>query len=584
MKRTVSTSILLLLATSMWAQLNELMMVEYVDWTTGSGMAIKIHNPTGEAIDLSTYTLNIHNNGSIAPTSAGSLMGMLAAGDNVIVANSSYETECPESVDIVLGLSGVNDEDVVTLFNDGEIVDAVGALGYTENYQVNGEIIENSLKWVKLVREEANCIRYTSNDGQSVNSWPTSPDVNFTGWQVQEVTCLDPSVAYEFSGATIQVDTTICEGDSLFVAGEWRTEAGLYNDTLTNQFFCDSIISTNLQIVEGGIQESQVSLCAGDSIFLEDAWQTTSGVYSDTLFTEPCLAVEQVEVTVQDVEVEELLLQDCEAVEYDGEIYESSEVIADTLVSVAGCDSVYRIVDIVIEQLELNITGETVACGGETIELGTAQGNEVSWSTGEESESISVAPDSTQWISATLQENGCTVMDSVMVEVSDSELTISPGGQITIQIGDTVSAGLNVVGAVTSVSWEPAQFISDSTSFSPLLFPVNSGNFVASGTDVYGCTVSDTLFVEVMIPEFEVKIPNIITPNNDDRNDRLVIEGLTEQNSLWIFDRWGREVFAASPYENNWDGEENHGTFYVILKVSQYGESEEYTGTVTVVD
>ncbi len=49
---------------------------------------------------------------------------------------------------------------------------------------------------------------------------------------------------------------------------------------------------------------------------------------------------------------------------------------------------------------------------------------------------------------------------------------------------------------------------------------------------------------------------NVVTPNSDGKNDFLVIRGLDNYpgNKLNIYDRAGRKVFAATDYQNNWNG------------------------------
>ena len=73
-------------------------------------------------------------------------------------------------------------------------------------------------------------------------------------------------------------------------------------------------------------------------------------------------------------------------------------------------------------------------------------------------------------------------------------------------------------------------------------------------------------------------IPEVFTPNGDLYNATFEIKGLDSypKNSLQIFNRWGNEVYKASPYKNDWVGTPNvagktgsdklpTGTYYYIL-------------------
>ncbi|WP_310395174.1 gliding motility-associated C-terminal domain-containing protein [Hymenobacter sp.] len=68
-----------------------------------------------------------------------------------------------------------------------------------------------------------------------------------------------------------------------------------------------------------------------------------------------------------------------------------------------------------------------------------------------------------------------------------------------------------------------------------------------------------------------VKTYNIITPNRDGLNDVLVIDNvqLYPGNQFTVFNRWGREVYRTTGYQNNWGGDESTpaGTYYYLLKL-----------------
>ena len=68
-----------------------------------------------------------------------------------------------------------------------------------------------------------------------------------------------------------------------------------------------------------------------------------------------------------------------------------------------------------------------------------------------------------------------------------------------------------------------------------------------------------------------VKTYNIITPNHDGRNDVLVVDNilLYPGNTFTVFNRWGREVYKTTNYQNNWGGGDDTaaGNYYFLLKL-----------------
>jgi gliding motility-associated-like protein len=65
-------------------------------------------------------------------------------------------------------------------------------------------------------------------------------------------------------------------------------------------------------------------------------------------------------------------------------------------------------------------------------------------------------------------------------------------------------------------------------------------------------------------------IPNVITPNGDSKNDSFIIPKLPlyPDNSLTIYDRWGKVVFSQNGYNNNWGAANlDAGIYYYKLIV-----------------
>jgi gliding motility-associated-like protein len=74
-------------------------------------------------------------------------------------------------------------------------------------------------------------------------------------------------------------------------------------------------------------------------------------------------------------------------------------------------------------------------------------------------------------------------------------------------------------------------------------------------------------------------IPNIFTPNEDGKNDTFFIRNMPANSKLIITNRWGKEVFSAEDYQNDWTATNiADGMYYYRLVV----EGEAKTGWVEI--
>ncbi len=70
------------------------------------------------------------------------------------------------------------------------------------------------------------------------------------------------------------------------------------------------------------------------------------------------------------------------------------------------------------------------------------------------------------------------------------------------------------------------------------------------------------------------RVPNVITPNGDSKNDFYVIQDdLKGELTFQVFNRWGEPVFRSDGYNNDWNGGElANGVYYLLLTASCIGE------------
>jgi gliding motility-associated-like protein len=177
--------------------------------------------------------------------------------------------------------------------------------------------------------------------------------------------------------------------------------------------------------------------------------------------------------------------------------------------------------------------------------------------------------------------NGCSASQTISV----SQQTIAPqftaapltgtyplNVTFTNQSVGAVSYSWNFGGLGTSTETNPAFTFTQAGVYTVTLFAINGA-----------CVGQYTMEIKVTYPLF---IPEVFTPNDDNKNDVWEIKGLDAypNNKVEIYNRWGNLIYEASPYKNEFDGHPNvkvmgsgkvpAGTYFYILEL---GDSE---GTV----
>lgn len=99
--------------------------------------------------------------------------------------------------------------------------------------------------------------------------------------------------------------------------------------------------------------------------------------------------------------------------------------------------------------------------------------------------------------------------------------------------------------------------------------------------DKNGLTATAKVYMKI-VPR-DLYIPNVFTPNHDGKNDNYVISGLEayDRVELIIVDRFGKELFRADSYSNEWTGEGlKEGTYFYNVTAFKGGDSRLYKGSV----
>ncbi len=82
------------------------------------------------------------------------------------------------------------------------------------------------------------------------------------------------------------MEVSICYGDSYYAGGEYQTISGVYSDTLTSVFGCDSIVHTDITVNQPTESIINHTICPGDTYFFNGEELTTEGIYTSILTSE----------------------------------------------------------------------------------------------------------------------------------------------------------------------------------------------------------------------------------------------------------------------------------------------------------
>lgn len=190
--------------------------------------------------------------------------------------------------------------------------------------------------------------------------------------------------------------------------------------------------------------------------------------------------------------------------------------------------------------------------------------------------------DGTYYITGTAT-NGCGIaIDSVTIIVhpvpnsgslTESEINSCAGSDLTLTITNP-DAGTNYV-------WSYDGDIIGSGNSYDISSPgtSNSGTYTVYAENEFGCHgLVETIEVEITVCDLE--IVEAFSPNGDGVNEYFTISNLEAypNTEIWIYTRWGLEVYHSEDYKNDWDGKSQNslnlgddilpeGTYYYLIKL-----------------
>ncbi len=192
----------------------------------------------------------------------------------------------------------------------------------------------------------------------------------------------------------------------------------------------------------------------------------------------------------------------------------------------------------------------------------------------------------------------CSATEEIFIDEPDP-IIVDLGPDVEIQLGESydITPMVTPLGALDSLLWTPTTSLSCTDCLDPTATPTDDITYTLLVTDSNGCFGSDDLFIDID-PNRNVYIPNIFSPNGDGTNDIFTPytgPGVSNIESMMIFDRWGELVFQANDFipdelgSNGWNGVfrgkvMNPAVFVYVIKVTfTDGVELRYKGDVTLV-
>jgi hypothetical protein len=223
-------------------------------------------------------------------------------------------------------------------------------------------------------------------------------------------------------------------------------------------------------------------------------------------------------------------------------------------------------------QIPFNLGADISICEGKPITLDAGKDfSNYLWSDGSALPTLTVFRPGKYWVKASNRCN--TVSDTIQVAWTPS-LPLDLGADFGICPNDKVI--LKVSNQVPHILWQDGSTESSFTT-------TQSGTYWVTLTDEEGCSVSDTITISIdpnACPD--PFIPNVITPNGDDKNEYFDIGENVFTFSLIIFNRLGQVVYKNPQYQNDWkaEGLENGVYFYELINNAS---KKKYKGWVSVI-
>lgn len=448
-----------------------------------------------------------------------------------------------------------------------------------------------------------------------------------------------------FPNFNTTVDTSICQGSSLFVGGQSLQTAGQYNFTFQSQNGCDSLVTINLSINPLPVVSCASStICVGDTTVLTPSgattyfWNPQIGIVDlqGNLTTSPfsttnfiltgtdlnnCTNSIPVSVTINPLPTvlltsdqpnycvgDNISLTVSGATTYNWTQFQSnasqqnlvastSQVFYVSGTDVNNCTNSDSLSIIVYSNPVLSISPNQSICEGEIASVNVFGANSYTWSPSGSGSQSFLSPSSTTIynIIGTDLNNCSSVANTTITVHQNPQASFDANPFITTSDSPNITFTNNSIGETISVLT-----VGDGTVYDGFesqiehTYPYSEGNYTVSlwVQNEYGCTDSTENVIQIKGDEL-FYVPNTFTPDGDEHNhvfSPVFTAGYDPANfQLIIYNRWGEQIFESLNSTIGWDGYYNGivcpvGTYTwkIVYKIPDNDQYKVVTGSLNL--
>ena len=192
---------------------------------------------------------------------------------------------------------------------------------------------------------------------------------------------------------------------------------------------------------------------------------------------------------------------------------------------------------------QLNLGDDLIyLCADDNLTLVAGSGDlSYQWQDGSGAATYVVREAGLYWVE--VRQHGCSRRDSVQVIYAAPHGDFFKEDTLRLCQGETYRLRATLPGA--SYRWQDGS--RDST------LTVDEAGLYWVTVSTTHCTYRDSVQVEIQSAK-DLLVPNVFTPNGDKVNEFFELGKAWLGSRLWIYNRWGKEVYYSAAYDNSWNG------------------------------